>query len=120
MNTNESLNGNSNKSKSPSNGAMSGSWDAGAQLKTIGDQIETIAKKLESQGKDAECDTLRDLGAKLSEVMGHEGHSKDDSREKRDGRESQSGRDSKSDSQPGYAGFDKKADAAKNKAPQGY
>ncbi len=102
MNNYESANGTStNTNKSQNKGFASDSWDPSSQLKAIGDQIEVIAKRLENQGKDSECDALRELGTKVSHFMKEPGSDRQLGSERNSGNE-------------------KKSESAKVKSPQAY
>ncbi len=77
------------------------SLNAKAQLKSLGDQIEAIAKKLEAQGTKVDCEGLYEMGDRIVHFL--------------DSVDENSPINKKSEPSS-YASFDKKTDVSKDKS----
>jgi hypothetical protein len=71
--------------KNPFNNPKFTQSDEQAQLKTIGDQIEAIAKRLEARSVKVDCEELYEMGNKIEHFLDDEVASED--WKKKDGRQ---------------------------------
>lgn len=111
MNTNEQVDKTSTKN-SKNNAAFSLS-DEKAQLKTIGDQIEAIAKRLEAGGSKVDCEGLYEMGNQIEHFLDADKSSTtSDTSEPAKGWKKQNSNPATPSS---FASFDKKAEVDKSK-----